>query len=128
MKAILKIGGVFLAVALIQGCSFSNSLGYIPESNFSFPNSNVVPMSNVKGSVSSVGIGFVPPGVSGSMINEAISKAKSQVAGADTVLNVQGTSTVTQIPLILIPVSIYKTSVSVEGIAAKMTVGKQKLN
>lgn len=123
MKRLMLVAAALVSV----GCTTTNSLGYIPQSNFSFPNSNVIPMNTVQGSTTAVSFGFLPPGLSGSSIETAVNNAKSQAVGADLLLNVVGNVSVTTIPLILIPGSFYFTKVEVEGVAAKAELGRQQL-
>lgn len=113
------------ATVLTAGCTTTNSLGYIPQSNFSFPNSNVIPMNTVTGSSTTTMIGLIPPGVPGSQIEAAVNDAKSKAAGADLLLDVVGNVTQTIIPLIYF--QIYTTTVEVEGVAAKSEIGRQQL-
>ena len=120
--------GALAGAMLSSGCVTTNALGYIPESNFSFPNSNVSPMQSVSASTTSVAFGFIAPGLSGSTIKETIDKAKAESPGADTLLNVVGNVQLTTVPLLLIPGNIFVTTVRVQGVAAKMEVGKQELH
>lgn len=110
----------FVALLLMaQGCQMKMG-SYIPNTRFAYPNSNVEPLGNVSGSASRWGF-LAAPDVDQGMIDEAMTTALKQ-KGGDLMVNIKWTSSVF-FPIL----PIYKTTLEVSGIAAKMTVGKQEL-
>lgn len=94
--------------------------GFNSETHFSFPNSNVTPLGQVKSSLSKWSIGLLPvdSGDALNLVNEAI----AQKSGANLMLNYIIDTRIT----IFLPF-VYKADMLVEGTAAKMEIGEQEL-
>jgi hypothetical protein len=105
---------------VMSGCSKTYVTGFRTESNFAFPNSNVSPLGATSGSsapaCSLLGVDFV----TSSMQDEAVKNALQKKQG-DILVNYLEFTTMTNLLILNC------TSYSVEGTAAKMTVGMQNL-
>ena len=112
---------LILILAMSAGCS-TTSVNFRTESNFAYPNSNVTPLGTVRGG-SSITCAFgMPAGVTAAMKEEAVKNALQQKQG-DLLVNYLEFSTITN----LVVVPLFCSSYSVEGVAAKMQIGTQKL-
>lgn len=104
----------------------------LPQSHFTFPNSNVIPIGTANGTASRIGDVDNFPDISGA-ISEAMDKAIAS-KGADLLINANVNGTLTTITTTTqsgynFDISIeYKYDVVVQGTAARMTIGKQKLD
>ena len=111
-----------LMLAMISsnlGC-FMKMGGVIPNSKFAYPNSNVETLGAVSGESSRWRF-LVARSVDQEMIDEAMTNAL-KAKGGDLLVNGKMTSEV------FFPVlPIFKTTLTVSGTAAKMTVGRQEL-
>lgn len=94
-----------------------------PQSHFDYPNSNVYPLGHVKGQSSTTSF-FVPPDMPSSLKFEAVANALEQQPGADLLVNAFQFTDITQI--LMLP--IYTVTYRVEGTAAKMSAGTQRLH
>ena len=97
---------------------------FFPQSHFSYPNSNVVPLGPAKGETSTVSL-FIPVFWDADMQEEALAQAIKQ-KGGDMLIDYVGTTEITMFPLMFI--TLYKTDYKVEGTVAKMELGKQILH
>jgi hypothetical protein len=121
MKKLFFIISICLAMFAISGCS--TKMGAIGDkSHFTYPNSNVEPLGNVSVQISKTGIIF-PKSFEKEDVREMFSKALSQKAGADLLINYKLDTKFTS--WVILPV--YTTTMTIEGTAAKMTVGKKEL-
>lgn len=120
MRKIARCTLVMLSMFLLTSCAQTYFTGFKTESNFAYPNSNVVPVGLAKGD-SGLKCGFTPPFVNSSMQSAAVTNALQQRSG-DILINYLEFVTYYQLPI----VSCIK--YSVEGTAAKMTIGSQKLH
>ncbi len=118
----MKIFKLIMALSFLggaTGCSIKAG-HFNPESHFSFPNSNVQPLGQVKATRSKWS--FLFPNVTGDDTLELMKEAISQQSDADLVVNyVLDTRTT------ILPIFIYKTDMVFEGTAAKMIIGEQEL-
>ena len=110
----LSIAGLMLA-----GCSQTYLTGFRTESHFAYPNSNISPLGYAKGE-SSPACGLSVSFVNSGMQEEAVRNALQAKQG-DILVNYLEFTTLTNILFFSC------TSYSVEGTAAKMVVGTQKL-
>lgn len=111
-----------IAVALItigvSGCTTTYFQKFDPQSHYAYPNSNVIPLSHVKGQATNTSF-FTPPMITASLQHDAIYNALQQAKGADFLVNTFHFMDITN--LVIFP--IYTTTYRVEGTAAKMEVG-----
>jgi hypothetical protein len=118
MKFIKLITVAFL-IGIITGCAVKGG-NFSTETHFSFPNSNVVPLGQVKSSMSKWS--FLFPDVSGNETLELMKEAIAQQPGADMLINyVLDTENTMFLPFV------YKIDMVLEGTAAKMQIGEQDL-
>ena len=115
---------VILMAAISAGCTIKFS-ELRPNSHFAYPNSNVEPLGAVSAETSRTTV-FVASTITKEMMDEVITKALKQ-KGADMLLNYKLTTEVTMYPLVVLPISIFTTTLRLEGTAAKQTIGKQEL-
>lgn len=94
-------------------------------SNFVYPNSNVVKLGPTKASASRASIIF-PPGFSAKRIKQVHEEALAKVQGANVILDYKQDTVFTMIPIPYIP--IFFLNYSVEGTAARQTVGMKTLH
>ncbi|MBS2017708.1 MAG: hypothetical protein JST00_32820 [Deltaproteobacteria bacterium] len=114
---------VSLAVTLLSGCTLGSS-SQSPQSHFAYPNSNVIPMGEARGSHSRLcGLLIFNWGAPDGDDQEAATKEALERANADILINVRTDSAQQIIPMLI---NICK--VSVRGTAAKMEVGRQQLS
>ena len=123
MRALNGPAALFLGLAAgaVTGCTVLRDVQILPQSHFTPPNANVEPIGVVTGEASSTGL---LPDYSPSLVEKAYKQALSK-KGGDLLINVKFNRRVKAIPLLL--VNVYTTTVSVEGTAARMTVGKQQI-
>jgi hypothetical protein len=94
---------------------------FLKNSKFVYPNSNVEPLGYVSASESWSAFLF-PQRLDASDINGVVNQALRQ-KGGDLLINYKMTVSVTTFPII----PIYVTDLTVEGTAAKMTIGRQEI-
>jgi len=123
MKHVAIRLAVGLLCLVLAGCTTMNSVDLNPQSRFDYPNSNVYPLGKVVGKASTSSI-FMPPFLSSEVEEAAIKNALAQKPGADLLINYTGIAKVTMVPFL----SVYTLTYEVEGTAAKMNIGTQKLN
>lgn len=109
---------------MLTGCVVGGSAKLKPNSHFAYPNSNIKALGPVKGESSTVSL-MMPTVLTGSMMEEAYRSALSS-SGGDMIIDAIEVSTVRLIPIPYI--SVYYSTFTVEGTAAKMELGVQKLN
>jgi len=115
--------GVFV-LAFCSGCTVGYLHRISPESHFAYPNSNVKALGPVTVKMQGTSSVFVPPSWMTSDVDVKVyNAALSQVDGADLVIDYIRTTTLKEWP----GLPIYWTEERLEGTAAKMEVGKQKL-
>jgi hypothetical protein len=123
MKKILLMSAI--ATLMLSSCTQKFYLRSA-QAQFTYPNSNVVPTGQkVTGKVSKIKL-FLPPSITSELEGQAVNAALRQSNGADILINVDKFWNVTMIPLYII--NLYVATYTVEGEAAKMTLGKQDLN
>ncbi len=106
-------------LSIITGCSMKAG-SFDTETHFSFPNSNVTPLGQVKSTLSRWS--FLASPVEGDDALNLVNEAISQKSGADLMINYTLDTKMTMFPLF-----IYKTDMVVDGTAAKMNIGEQEL-
>lgn len=115
------VSWVVLSV-LLAGCTVGSGVALKPQSHFSYPNSNVTPLGRVTGEASTSGL--LPVTYDADLEEEAIQTALKE-KGGDILIDYIATTTITAFPLLII--TVYTTTVRVDGTAAKMTIGRQQL-
>jgi|SaaInl8_200m_RNA_FD_contig_51_1869320_length_1814_multi_6_in_0_out_0_3 hypothetical protein len=115
----LIVLGLIIAITVI-GCSKTYLRGFSPQSHFDYPNSNVIPLGKVVGEASRSAI-FGMPDDDSSLQKEAIHNALNSKSEADILINYMVFDKRTDL------LFIHTLSRRVEGTAAKMRIGKQKL-
>ena len=111
-----------LSIVLTTGCTQHFFEAFNPQSNFDYPNSNVVPLGHTHGESSSTTFGLTSDFITGDLQKEAIEDALSRKSGSDILLNYTSEYDKTDLFLLFHTIT-YK----VDGTAAKMKVGKQVL-
>lgn len=118
MKLIKLLTCISLA-SFLYGCTITGGLTG-GNANYAFPNSNVVALGKVKATDSSMMYGTA--GITAEKMQELLDKALSKSADADIIINYTLDTSSTS----LFPFVTY-VSMTLEGTAAKMVVGKQDL-
>ena len=108
-----------LLITTSIGCTMEMG-GYGTNSHFSYPNSNVVPLKQVKATTSKLSI-IIPPSFDGTEIIKLTEDALAQQSGSDLLLNYTLDSKVTSF------IFVHKMDLTITGTAAKMDVGTQQL-
>ena len=120
----LMIKCVSLGIAsIMMGCTSTYLRDLDAQSHFDYPNSNVYPLGHVKGESSKTSF-FTYPMLDGSLQSDAIDNAMAQKPEADLLINAIHFQDVTR--LLIFP--IYTVTYRVEGVAAKMEIGSQRIN
>lgn len=110
---------ISLLAVISTGCSIGAG-SYGINSHFSYPNSNVVPMKQVKATISKLSF-IIPPSFDGDEIIKLTQDAVAQQPGADLLLNYSLDTKMTNF-------IIFTTmDMTITGTAAKMDVGSQEL-
>ena len=104
------------------GCTVMHMSYPEAQSHFDYPNSNVTPMGHAKGTATTAGM--MPAMQEADLEEQAINQALASTGG-DLLVDYHLTTDVKLIPLMFI--NFYTTTVTVEGTAAKMEIGKQVL-
>ncbi|HKI73581.1 MAG TPA: hypothetical protein VJ998_03000 [Pseudomonadales bacterium] len=113
----LLIVGMFL---ILGGCTTTVG-GYAPQSNFTYPNSNVVPLGQVEAHKSFTGF-FVPHFITAKDVEGVMQQALSQKPDAALLVNYKTDTSLTTLG------PFYRTTLSVRGTAVSMEVGQQDLH
>ena len=114
---------IAFGLLFLTGCSIGFS-AVAPQSHFTFPNSNVVPIGEAHGSNSKLcGLLFVVWGApDGDDQQRALNQALSQ-SGGDLLINVR-----TDAKTFMVPYLFATCSTHVSGTAVKMEIGEQDLS
>ena len=112
------IGGAIIFSWL--GCTHKSGL-FLRNSKFVYPNSNVEPIGHVFASESWATL-FFPQRIGLDEINDVVNTAL-RGKGGNLLINYKMTVAVTGFPII----PLYITELTVDGTAAKMTIGRQEL-
>lgn len=122
----LLTGIAFLALLAPIGCAVGGGTRIAPESHFVFPNSNVKALGPVSATYQSPMTLFIPPPIRTAEIDQTLYQtALAKMQDADLVIDYVVTTEITLLPIPYL--SVYLTKHRLEGTAAKMTVGKQRL-
>ena len=114
---------IVLLFSMLSGCSTNMGRMYT-KSHFTYPNSNVIPLGNVKAEETNFSILLYPSFDKEDQL-ALLNKAISQKSGADLLINYNMNVKLTVIPIpILSPAFL---TVSIEGMAASMEIGEQEL-
>lgn len=115
--------GIALSLSACEGPSVWEPLA---QSNFAYPNSNVVPTTHVSATVSkSYVVPFQNPNFNdAALLEQAINEARKK-SGGDIIVDGSYSMTSTTIPLLFI--AVVSVDVTVEGTATKMELGKREL-
>lgn len=113
-----KLITVTLIAIGVSGCTMTYFQKFDPQSHYGYPNSNVTPLSHVKGQATKTAF-FTLPMITSSLQHDAIYNALQQAKGADLLVNTFHFMDITN--LVILP--IYTITYRVEGTAAKMEVG-----
>lgn len=115
--------GVAVLVALSSvGCTLG-SASQSPQSHFTFPNSNVIPLKEARGSSSKLcGLLGITPGAPDAEDQEAATREALDRSGGDLLINVRTDTRIFNAFLFAI------CTTKVRGTAAKMEVGRQQLS
>jgi hypothetical protein len=112
-----------VSTLVFTGCTYTYVEALNPQSHFEYPNSNVRPLGNVSGEASLTTF-FTPPLPSGAVQKEAIENALSKKPGADLMVNYISSVEITSWPF----PPVFKLTYHVDGTAAEMQIGVQKLD
>lgn len=127
MRITALIRGVVVMSFIVTAMGCSSKFGMMmPSDRFAYPNSNIEPLGRVNATVSSLNL-FVCKKVDKEMYHEARHKALQQ-HGGDMILNAKFTTTVTVYPIVPPIIAPCLTELTVDGTAAKQTIGRQELN
>ena len=109
-----------IMAVVLCGCTTDYHMGTSHQSNFTYPESSVVALENVRGVATDGGIGY-PSFGTGRLQRQALDKAlDSAPSGANVLLDYKENVKMTIYPIPFI--SVYQTEVSVDGLAAKAEV------
>lgn len=117
---IMIVGLIFF---FLTGCTILSQVDIIPQSHFTYPNSNVEPLGTVSGSASILKIGVID--LSYDLIEKAYNDALAK-KGGDLLINIKFTRKVDAIYLYI--VTLYSTRIDIEATAAKADIGMQELS
>jgi hypothetical protein len=123
-----KKGLLTVTIALaLSGCTVASLYTPLSQSNFDYPNSNVIPLRHTEGHASRTYIApfQLPDFTSGAAMQDAINNAL-QTSGGDLVID--GSYKMTTTMIYLVVVQAYTIDVTVDGTAAKMEIGKRNLH
>ena len=110
---------VVFAGAFLAGCTTTVGSA-APQTNFTFPNSNVIPLGSVQAE-RSYGRFLIPHFITAEEVEELKAAALSQAPGADLLINYRIDTSLTTFPYY------YRTTLRISGTAASMDVGIQDL-
>lgn len=111
---------LFFVMAFMFGCAQTFFTGFDTQSHFEYPNSNITPLGKAAGEASTTSL-FTPPYKTAELEEEAINNALKQ-KGGDILINYMIFEKKTSLLFIL-----HTLTLRVEGTAAKMKIGTQKL-
>jgi len=124
MGKIFLVGGL-LATSILSACAGPSIYRPLVQSNFAYPNSNVVPLGHAQGvSSRTYVVPFQAPDFdSGSQITDAINSAL-QSSGGEIIIDGSYSMRSTMYPILF---QIWTVDVSVDGTAGKMEIGRRNL-
>ncbi len=124
MKIVTWFGHYVLLILIVAltGCTMKFGM-MIPNDRFAYPNSNVEPLGRVTATVSK-GSWFTPQMADKQMYEELKSQALKQ-KGGDMIIDAKLTTKITMYPLLYF--YYFNTELSIDGTAAKQTIGRQEL-
>lgn len=119
-------GAAFGAGLMLAGCAGPSVWEPMAQSNFAYPNSNVIPLKHTEGASSRTFIlPFQVPVLNDArQTQEAINKAL-QASGGDIMIDGSYRMRSKIVPLFV--VTLYTVDVEVDGTAGKMEIGKRNL-
>lgn len=116
--------GILLCLAFaVAGCTIGTGAVLKPQSHFDFPNSNVIPLGKAHGKATSAP-SLYPIVMDADLHEEAVQNALRQ-KGGDILIDYTYSYKITMFPLMFL--SVYTTTVTVDGTACKMEIGEQEL-
>jgi len=115
-KLVLGIG----ILLTLYSCTIGTGAYISPQTHFDFPNSNVIPIGYARGEASATG--FYPSIADANLKLDAIQNALKQKGGD---LLIDATFYYDVKSMIILP--LYITTLTVEGTACKMEIGKKEL-
>ena len=122
----LLTGIALLALLAPIGCAVGGATRIAPESHFVFPNSNIKAMGPVSATLQGPPTLFIPPPLRTAEIDKRLYEtALAQMQDADLIIDYVVSTEITMIPIPYIQV--YLTKHTIEGTAAQMRVGRQRL-
>lgn len=117
----LFIKRLVINLLIITSTACTMEMGsYGINSHFSYPNSNVTPLKQVKATASRLSI-IIPPSLHGTEIIKLTQDAIAQQSGADLLLNYSLDTKMTSF------IFVHKMDTTITGTAAKMKIGTQEL-
>ena len=128
MLPVRRLRQAALCAGLVaSGCTGPSIWEPLPQSNFAYPNSNVIPLQHTQGTVSRSYIApFQTPVLNdAALMQDAIDQAVHN-GGGDLLIDGSHSVQSTIVPLLFI--TVYTEKVTVDGTAAKMEVGKRALH
>lgn len=110
-----------ISLLALFGCSQTFFTGFDTQSHFDYPNSNIIPLGKVIGEASATGF-MSPPSETAELQEEAINNALKK-KGGDILINFMQFKTRSTFLFLFETLTL-----RVEGTAAKMEIGSQKLD
>jgi len=117
---ILRILCLIFVTVFMSGCTTTFFTGFDTQSHFEYPNSNIIPLGKTIGEATTTSISFYPLFKTAELEEEAVNNALKQ-KGGDILINYMVFEKRTDIMFI------HTLTLRVEGTAAKMKIGTQKL-
>lgn len=119
MKQLIAL--IIIVACALAGCTTKMG-GFYDKSKFAYPNSNITPLGMTSAETTKFSF-IIPPSWSKNDIDTLYAKALKKYPDADLLINYKS-DTSTTFPLL--PIIVWST-VTIEGTAAKMVVGKKDL-
>ena len=120
MKKLLTIVSMACVALLMSSCAQTFYMGRAPQTHFTYPNANVVPMNKVRGEYSKTKF-LGTPVITSEVMKGAYDDALRKASGADVLINVDLWMKITPFGIAT------NMKYIVEGTAAKQTVGEQNI-
>lgn len=120
---LFRQAGLLALIAVMTGCTMKFGVAF-PNDRFAYPNSNIEPLGKVHAEVSKWSA-FTPV-IADKEMYESLRGQAAQQKGGDMIVNGKFQTEILMIPLMYI--NFFRTTVTLDGTAAKQTIGRQELH
>ena len=123
ISKLFRQAGLLILIVIMTGCTMKFGVTF-PNDRFAYPNSNIEPLGKIHAEVEKWSVVF--PVVADKERYESLRGQAAKQKGGDMIVNGRFQTEVLMIPLYMI--NVFRTTVTLDGTAAKQTIGRQELH